>query len=115
MVPRGHIRGGGDDAPGDFAAGRARKLDRERQAARLEPEIKMVQPAALDLHDDFAGAGRWIGNFAEGKGSGRAVGDELNGFHGKDSTRAGAVEQGGSGRAAFEQFPILSRKYFHRA
>jgi hypothetical protein len=65
----------------NFAAGRARELQRNRQAGFFEPEIEMVQTTEVDLNDDFVRSRLWFGKIAQFKCSGRAVSDELKGFH----------------------------------
>ena len=71
-----------EDFAGDFAAGSARQGDFEREFAGLEPEVEMVEAAGLDLDDDFAGGGRGVGDVAEFEFARRAVGCELDRFHG---------------------------------
>ena len=71
----------GEDAAGDFAAKRTWKLDGNGQSGGFGPEIDVVKAAALDLNDGIVRAGNGIGNIAQFEFSGRAVCDELEGFH----------------------------------
>jgi hypothetical protein len=58
----------------------------------------MVQAARLHLDNDFARCRMGFGQFAQFKCAGSAVCDELNGFHGDDSTPLKEDGQEGSAR-----------------
>src|SRR5205814_4998631 len=67
------------DAASDFAAQRARELNRDGEAGGFAPEIDVVEATALDLDDGFISSGNGIRDFAQFEFSGRAMGGELTG------------------------------------
>jgi hypothetical protein len=69
------------DDPGDFGAGRARKLQRNRQPAFFEPQIEPIEAARAHFDDNFVSAGlkgRQIGDAKSARG---AVADQLKRAH----------------------------------
>ena len=67
---------------GNFTARSSWKGRGNRQGSLLEPEVKTVQAAGADPKKDFAGGGHGIWNIMADQAPRRAVGEELNSFHG---------------------------------
>ena len=58
-----------------------------RQGGFFEPEVEMIQAAALDLDDDFVRRGLRFGQITKFKFPRLAVGDELGGLHVRSLTQ----------------------------
>jgi len=68
---------------GHLATGDSRELQRNGKAGFLEPEIDVVEAAALNLDNDFVRARSRISDIAKLKFARRAMSSQLDGLHGR--------------------------------
>ena len=74
-LPARDLRSRAQDGPCDFATGRARQFNRNRERAFFGPKVEVIESTCFDLDDDFSRTGLRVRQFTHLKLSGFPMSD----------------------------------------